>query len=101
MYQMTEQIMAANRGSKERFLASVQLQSAAVARLLTIANCARALTPETSQTLPLVGGQAVDSLRDAIADDNDNVKLELLWQIVQQDIPQLALALDRWLSAKA
>ncbi len=91
IYQTAEQIVdTTNHCTKERFLSSIQLQTAAIIKLLAAAESAKALTAQTYQSLPQVAGKALGDLRDGLVDDDDNIDPEQLWQVVSQEMPLLA-----------
>lgn len=66
--------------------------------LLLIGETARRLSDETKKRAPDVPWSAIVSLRHRIAHGYETVDHGLVWQIVRQDLPGLALAIEDLLS---
>ena len=79
------------------FLADLMARDAFAMSLLLIGETARRLSDETKRRAPDVPWSAIVSLRHRIAHGYETVDHELVWQIVRQDLPNLALAIDELL----
>jgi uncharacterized protein with HEPN domain len=75
--------------SKDEFLTNVQLQDAVIRRLLVIAEAARRVSEATRQTLPTIAWQAINGMRNRLVHEYDDVDLNIVWNVVQDEIPPL------------
>jgi uncharacterized protein with HEPN domain len=71
------------------FMENVQLQDAVIRRLLIIAEAARRVSDATRQTLPNISWQEINGMRNRLVHDYDDVNLNIVWEVVQSEIPQL------------
>jgi uncharacterized protein with HEPN domain len=65
--------------------------------LLIIGETARRLLESTKAAAPEIPWPAVVSLRNRIAHGYETVDHQLVWQILQEDLPALGSAVDRLL----
>jgi uncharacterized protein with HEPN domain len=79
--------------SKEKFIENVQLQDSVIRRLLVIAEAARRVSEATRQTLPMISWQEINGMRNRLVHDYDDVNLNIVWRVVQSEIPNLIEAL--------
>jgi uncharacterized protein with HEPN domain len=75
--------------SKDEFLDNVQLQDAVIRRLLVIAEAARRVSETTRQSLPTVSWQEINGMRNRLVHEYDDVNLNIVWNVVQNEIPNL------------
>ena len=75
--------------SKDDFMASSQLQDAVIRRLLIIAEAARRVSEATRQTLPTIAWQEINGMRNRLVHEYDDVNLNIVWDVVQLEIPPL------------
>jgi uncharacterized protein with HEPN domain len=75
--------------SKAEFVGNVQLQDAVIRRLLVIAEAARRVSETTRQTLTNVSWQEVNGMRNRLVHEYDDVNLNIVWDVVQEEIPSL------------
>jgi uncharacterized protein with HEPN domain len=75
--------------SKDEFLTNVQLQDAVIRRLLVIAEAARRVSATTRQTLPTIAWQEINGMRNRLVHEYDDVDLNIVWNVVQSEIPPL------------
>lgn len=75
--------------SKDEFVANVQLQDAVIRRLLVIAEAARRVSDTTRQALPNVSWQEINGMRNRLVHDYDDVNLNIVWDVIQVEIPPL------------
>jgi uncharacterized protein with HEPN domain len=90
MCQTAEGIATITYGcSREQFIADIKLQAVVVVKLLALARDVNALEADYKKRLPSVGGRPLAQLRDTLADDNDNVRPDIVWAILQADLQPL------------
>lgn len=75
--------------SKDEFVANVQLQDAVIRRLLVIAEAARRVADQTQQALPNVSWQEINGMRNRLVHEYDDVNLNIVWDVLQFEIPLL------------
>ncbi|MGB3536207.1 MAG: DUF86 domain-containing protein [Microcoleaceae cyanobacterium] len=90
MLQSAELIITyTNQCEKDEFLNNIQLQDAVIRRLLVIAEAARRVSEITQQTLPNISWQEINGMRNRLVHEYDDVNLNIVWDVVQFEIPQL------------
>lgn len=90
MLQSSELIMTYTAHcTKKEFLDNLQLQDAVIRRLLVIAEAARRVSDMTRQTLPEVSWQEINGMRNRLVHEYDDVNLDIVWNAIQFEIPQL------------
>lgn len=90
MLQSAELILTYSaRCSKDEFVANVQLQDSVIRRLLVIAEAARRVSEATRQTLPNISWQEINGMRNRLVHEYDDVNLNIVWDVVQSEIPPL------------
>lgn len=67
----------------------MQLQDSVIRRLLVIAEAARRVSDTTRQTLPNVSWQEINGMRNRLVHEYDDVNLNIVWDVVQSEIPPL------------
>jgi uncharacterized protein with HEPN domain len=77
------------QSSKDEFVANVQLQDSVIRRLLIIAEAARRVSEATRQTLPNISWQEINGMRNRLVHEYDDVNLNIVWDAVQSEIPNL------------
>jgi uncharacterized protein with HEPN domain len=75
--------------SKADFVANVQLQDSVIRRLLVIAETARRVSEITRQNLPNIAWQEINGMRNRLVHEYDDVNLNIVWDVVQSEIPSL------------
>jgi uncharacterized protein with HEPN domain len=75
--------------SKAEFVANVQLQDSVIRRLLVIAEAARRVSEATRQSLPNISWQEINGMRNRLVHEYDDVNLNIVWDVVQSEIPSL------------
>jgi uncharacterized protein with HEPN domain len=75
--------------SKDEFVANVQLQDSVIRRLLVIAEAARRVSDATRQALPNVSWQEINGMRNRLVHQYNDVNLNIVWDVVQFEIPPL------------
>ncbi|MBD2305000.1 DUF86 domain-containing protein [Chroococcidiopsis sp. FACHB-1243] len=90
MLQSAELIMTyTSQCSKDEFVKNVQLQDAVIRRLLVIAEAARRVSQATRQTLPSVSWQEINGMRNRLVHKYDAIDFNIVWDVVQNEIPVL------------
>ena len=79
--------------SREDFYADVALQDSVVRRLLTISKAARRISPETTWQLNALPWDAMKGLKHQLSQEENSIDPEVLWAIIQTEIPRLIQAL--------
>lgn len=79
--------------SEDEFFANVQLQDAVIRRLLVIAEAAKRVSDTTQQALPNVSWQEINGMRNRLVHEYDDVNLNIVWDVLQFEIPPLIEAL--------
>lgn len=94
MLQSAELIMTyTNQCDKAGFLSNVQIQDSVIRRLLVIAEAARRVSETTRQTLPNISWQEINGMRNRLVHDYNDVNLNIVWDVIQSEIPHLIEAL--------
>ena len=75
--------------SKAEFVGNVQLQDSVIRRLLVIAEAARRVSEPTRQNLPNVSWQEINGMRNRLVHEYDDLNLNIVWDVVQNEIPML------------
>ena len=75
--------------SKDEFIGDVQLQDSVIRRLLVIAEAARRVSESTRQTLPNISWQEINGMRNRLVHEYDAVNFNIVWDVVQSEIPNL------------
>ena len=68
---------------------NVQLQDSVIRRLLVIAEAARRVAEVTRQALPNISWQEINGMRNRLVHQYDDVNLNIVWDVVQSEIPSL------------
>jgi uncharacterized protein with HEPN domain len=90
MLQSAELIMNyTTQCSKDKFVKNVQLQDSVIRRLLVIAEAARRVSETTRQTLPNISWQEINGMRNRLVHEYDDVNFNIVWDVVQNEIPTL------------
>ena len=79
--------------SKNEFDVNVQLQDSVIRRLLVIAEAARRVSATTRQTLPNISWQEINGMRNRLVHEYDDINLNIVWNVIQFEIPPLIEAL--------
>lgn len=90
MQQSAELVMTYTAGySKAEFVDNIQLQDVVIRRLLIMAEAARRGSATTRQTLPAVAWQEINGMRNRLVHEYDAINLNIVWDVIQVEIPQL------------
>ena len=75
--------------SKDEFFDNIQLQDSVIRRLLVIAEAARRVSETRRETLPNIPWQEINGMRNRLVHEYDDINLNIVWDVVQQEIPIL------------
>ena len=90
MLQSAELIMTYTaQSSKDEFIENVQLQDSVIRRLLIIAEAARRVSESTRLSLPNISWQEINGMRNRLVHEYDDVNLNIVWNVLQFEIPSL------------
>jgi len=70
-------------------------QDAVLHRLEIIGEAASRVSPETKQKYPFIPWQAMKGTRNVAIHQYDAIEFEVIWDIVQNDLPELVSALEK------
>ena len=75
--------------SKNEFINNIQLQDSVIRRLLVIAEAARRVSETTRQKLVNISWKEINGMRNRLVHEYDDVNLNIVWNVIQQEIPIL------------
>lgn len=75
--------------SKDEFINNIQLQDSVIRRLLVIAEAARIVSETRRESLPNIPWQEINGMRNRLVHEYDDINLNIVWDVVQQEIPIL------------
>ena len=82
-------------GERSRFYDSHLVQDAVIRNLQTIAESTQRLSDGIRATEPEVPWRAIAGFRNVLVHDYLEIDLEVVWSVVDQDLPKLVAAVDR------
>lgn len=80
--------------TKDEFFGSRLHQNAVIRSLEIIGEAAGHVSPETTKTLPQIPWREITGMRHRLIHDYFDVDLNLVWQVVQVEIPSLIETLE-------
>ena len=86
--------------TKEAFLDSSLVQDAVIRNLQTMAEATQRLSEPTRRSRPDIEWFKIAGFRNALVHDYLGVDLDKVWNILQNDLPTLKVAIDHLLNAK-
>lgn len=90
MLQSAELIMTyINQCDKNEFIEDIQLQDSVIRRLLIIAEAAKRISETTRQTLTNISWQEINGMRNRLVHEYDDINLDIVWDVIQLEIPHL------------
>ena len=90
MLQSAELIMQyTTECSKNEFINNIQLQDSVIRRLLIIAEAPRRVSETTRQNLVNISWKEINGMRNRLVHEYDDVNLNIVWNVIQQEIPIL------------
>ncbi len=79
--------------SKEQFYSSRLVQDAVVRNLQVMAESSQRLADEFKKTYPDIPWRGISGFRNILVHDYLGVDLDMIWSVVEQDLPKLKQAL--------
>ena len=87
-------------GSRERFMTSELVQDAVLRNLQVLAESTSRLTEGVKATEPAVPWPEIRSFRNRLTHGYLAINPDIVWEVVQQNLPELDAAVHRMLSRK-
>lgn len=87
--------------SKDDFLHSTQIQDAVIRRLEIIGEAAKNMPPGLKKKHPDIPWRQVAGMRDVLIHEYFGVDLNLLWNVVKKDLPDLKRKISKILKKKS
>ena len=85
-------------GGRAKFMAAEELQDAVIRNIEVIGEAAKRVSPESRGRLAELDWKRICGMRDVLIHDYIGVDLEQVWSVASVRIPELRLALERFLS---
>ena len=82
-------------GERAAFYSSRMVQDAVIRNLQTLAESTQRLSTSIKDTEPGVPWRAISGFRNVLAHDYLHVDLDVVWSVVERDLPELASAVKR------
>ena len=82
-------IQYVNQCSKDEFIDNIQLQDSVIRRLLVIAEAARRVSETTRRNLSNISWPEINGMRNRLVYEYDDINLNIVWDVVQNEIPIL------------
>lgn len=76
-------------GGKETFLSSHTLQDAVLRNLQTMSESAQRLSDAVKMVYPQIEWRRISAFRNVLVHNYLGIDLEIVWEIVQHDVPEL------------
>lgn len=95
MHDCMDRIVEYTKLERARFEASRLVQDAVIRNLQTLAESSQRLSKELKGTEPQIPWRELSGFRNVIVHGYLGVDLAAVWLVVEQDLPALAVAVDR------
>lgn len=99
--QCIERIRDYTKGQRATFYDSHLVQDAVVHNLQTLAESTQRLSGSLKATEPAVPWSAISGFRNVLAHNYLGIDLTAVWSVVEKDLPELELAIERMAQALA
>lgn len=90
-----DRIFEYTKGDQDAFLGSQMIQDAVAKNLMVIGEAAKNLSAETRAKAPEVPWNRVTGMRDRIVHAYFTIDLEIIWEVVAHELPDLRAAVER------
>ncbi|HEX2162685.1 MAG TPA: DUF86 domain-containing protein [Thermoanaerobaculia bacterium] len=81
--------------TRDSFLGTLMVQDAVLRNLEIVGEAAKRLPPEVRARAPEIDWRKVAGLRDVLIHDYAAVDLEIVWDVIENRLPQLERAAER------
>jgi uncharacterized protein with HEPN domain len=88
-------------GGRDKFFQSLTLQDATLRNLQTLAESTQRLSPGLKASQPQVSWNGISGFRNVLVHNYLGVELDKVWEIIDNDLPLLKLAIAKMLSDEA
>lgn len=82
----------------DAFLKEEEKQDAVVRNLEIIGEATKKMSQETKKKAPDIPWREIAGMRDKVVHDYAGINLNLVWEVVEKDLPKLLLAIEKLLS---
>lgn len=87
-------------GEQTAFCGSKMMQDAVIRNLQTLAESTQRLSESLRHTEPDVPWRAIAGFRNVLTHGYFNIDLEVVWSVIEQDLPALASAIERMMRVR-
>lgn len=102
MLQSAELIITyTNQCDKDEFINNIQLQDSVIRRLLVIAEAAKRISEATKETLTNISWKEINGMRNRLVHEYDDINLDIVWDVIQLEIPPIISELKRRIPPEA
>ncbi len=95
-----ERILEIARAGKDEFLRSVVLQDAAIRNFEVIGEAAKRVGPAARERAPDIPWRQLAGLRDVLIHGYEDVRLDRIWQVIEEELPTIQKKLRTLLAGK-
>ena len=93
-----EDIASYAKAGRDAFFAEPMRQDATIRKLQVIGQAVKNLSDNAKARQPHIPWKQISGLRDKVIHDYFGVNLEIVWAVIEKDLPQLRRAVDDLLS---
>ena len=87
------------RGGKEQFFADRRTQDAVVRNLEIIGEATKRISQSLKAAHPDVAWKPIAGMRDKLVHDYFGIDLQLVWDVIERDLPILQMKVSHWLDS--
>ena len=94
MFERAQLILDFTKGGKETFLSRRLIQDAVLRNFEVIGEAAKRVPPEYRQKHPEIPWRMMTAFRDVLIHNYEGVDLERVWEIINNELPQVKAAIS-------